>query len=130
MAFISTRADYAILLLRALAKREGFSSLRIIAKEQHLPYRYMSRLAGDLKKGGYLVSREGVQGGYTLAKKPATIKIINVIELLEGPLTPVRCTEAGKECSRAEDCPMKPHWTTLHRKLHAVLNETTLASVL
>ena len=130
MALISTRADYAILLLRALAKRDGFSSLRIISKEQRLPYRYMSRLAGDLKKGGYLASREGVQGGYVLAKKPSAIKIINVIELLEGPLSPVRCAQTGKRCERNVNCPMRTHWTTLHRKLHQVLSEATLASVL
>ncbi len=129
MAFFSTRTDYSLIMLRALARSKGFVSLRIVAKDNRLPYRYVSRLAGDLKKAGILKSREGVLGGYALAKKPKDIRLIDVIELLDGPMAPARCTAAPGTCSREASCPLKPHWTTMHRAIHAQVSKYTLASI-
>jgi Rrf2 family transcriptional regulator, cysteine metabolism repressor len=129
MAFFSTRTDYSIVMLRALARSKGYVSLRIVAKENRLPYRYISRLAGDLKKAGILKSREGVLGGYALAKKPKDIRLIEVIELLDGPMAPSRCIAAPGTCPREANCPLKPHWTAMHRTIHAQVSRYTLASI-
>lgn len=129
MAFFSTRTDYAVSMLRALARKKGFVSLRIVAQENVLPYRYVSRLAGDLKKAGFLKSREGVLGGYALAKKPKDIRLINVIELLDGPMAPTRCLRDPGSCPREANCPLKGHWTGMHRSIHALVSKYTLASM-
>ncbi|MDP2789842.1 MAG: Rrf2 family transcriptional regulator [bacterium] len=129
MAFFSTRTDYSLIMLRALASSKGFVSLRIVAKNNRLPYRYVSRLAGDMKKAGILKSREGVLGGYALAKKPKDIRLIDVIELLDGPMAPSRCTASPGTCPREAFCTLKPHWTTMHRKIHAQVSSYTLASI-
>lgn len=129
MPFFSTRSDYSIILLRALARAKGFVSLRVVALENRLPYRYVSRLAGDLKKAGMLKSREGVLGGYALAKKPKDIRLVDVIELLDGPMAPSRCTAAPGTCAREAYCPLKPHWTGMHRSIHAQVSKYTLASI-
>lgn len=129
MAFFSTRTDYSVILLRALARSKGFVSLRIVAENNRLPYRYISRLAGELKKAGFLKSREGVLGGYALAKKPKDIRLLDVIELLDGPMAPSRCIAAPGTCSREANCPLKPHWTTMHRKIYTQVSTYTLASI-
>lgn len=129
MAFFSTRSDYAIILLHALTLKKGFVSLRVVAKEYHLPYRYISRLAGDLKKAGFLKSREGVLGGYALAKKPLDIRLLDIIELLDGPMVPTRCLAKPGTCPREKRCPLKPHWTNMHRSLHTQLTRYTLANI-
>jgi len=130
MAFFSTRSDYALILLRALAHSKGFMSLRVAAKQNKLPYRYISRLAGDLKKAGFLKSREGVLGGYALTKKPKDINLLKVIELLDGPMTPARCASDPGSCPREASCPLKSHWTIMHRTLHKQLSRYTLSSIL
>ncbi len=129
MAFFSTRSDYALIMLRALLRAKGYTSLRIVAKQNRLPYRYVSRLAGDLKKAGFLKSREGVLGGYALAKKPKDIRLLDVIELLDGPMAPTRCIASPGTCPREANCPLKPHWTTMHRAIHSQIARYTLASI-
>lgn len=129
MAFFSTRTDYSLIMLRALAHAKGFVSLRIVAKNNRLPYRYVSRLAGDMKKAGFLKSREGVLGGYALAKKPKDIRLMDIIELLDGPMAPTRCLVSPGTCAREENCSLKPHWTKVHRAIHEQVSKYTLASI-
>lgn len=129
MAFFSTRTDYALILLRALARAKGFASLRIIAKENRLPYRYTSLLAGELKAGGFLVSREGVKGGYALAKKARNIRVIDVIEHMDGPMAPTRCIRTPGSCPREANCPLKGHWSKVHRAIYGQLERHTLADI-
>lgn len=129
MAFFSTRTDYALILLRALARTKGFASLRIIAKENRLPYRYTSLLAGELKAGGFLTSREGVKGGYALSRKPKDIRLIDVIERMDGPMAPARCIRTPGSCPREANCPIKPHWTKVHRLIYSQLERHTLVDI-
>lgn len=127
MALFSTRTDYALVLLTALAREDGFASLRVIAKRHRLPYRYVSRLAGSLKRAKILKSREGVLGGYALAKPAKSIRVADVIELFEGNFGPVRCIHSPGSCPLAKECTLKPHWKLMHQQLIATLHKYTIA---
>ncbi|RJO59825.1 Rrf2 family transcriptional regulator [Candidatus Parcubacteria bacterium] len=127
MALFSTRTDYALILLVALARQKDFWSLRLLAKDFHLPYRYVSRLAVSLKKAGYLKSREGIQGGYALAKSPRSIRVIDIIELFEGEMAPTRCTKKNGYCPHEKDCCMRGNWVIMQKQLLNVLKHYTIA---
>ena len=42
-----------------------------------------------LKRGGYVKSRKGPEGGYSVAKKPEEISVAEIIRLMDGALAPV-----------------------------------------
>ncbi len=128
MPLFSTRSDYAFMLLTALGRRRNeFTSLFKIAKEEHLPYRYLSRIASMLKKAGIIESLEGVTGGYRLKKDPKNIPAITILEIMEGGIAPTKCTEHDGKCTRQSTCKMRPYWTRLHQRIYDDIQKYTLA---
>lgn len=128
MPLFSTRSDYAFILLAALGRKGNqFTSLFKIAKEEHLPYRYLSRIASMLKQAGFIESMEGVTGGYKLRREPKQILAMDVLEIMEGGIAPTKCTEHGGSCPRASTCKLRPYWTKLHERVYDDIRKYTLA---
>jgi len=97
---ISRKGDYALLLLTTLANvKEGkVVSLKDIARVHRMPYKFVSQIAPLLVDAGILGSKEGVGGGYFLARNPQAISVGKVLELIEGPVAPVACMRDGCVC--------------------------------
>jgi Rrf2 family protein len=76
--------------------------------------------------GGIVRSTKGPKGGVSLAKDPASVKLSDVIPLLEGPMTPVECVDNPKICPRHEFCVTRDIWGKLKEAIDGVLEATTL----
>lgn len=100
---LSHKGDYGLVLVAALAGRTGLVSLRDIASEKKLPYKFLSQVAGELQKAGILESKEGVGGGYRLARVPEKILVREVLDVLEGPMVAEAC-DHGDECGCGGAC--------------------------
>lgn len=68
MVMISKKIEYGLLVLSYLFKRsrreDDLVSLKLVSKDLDLPYRYLCKLAAEMKNGGFLESKEGRVGGY------------------------------------------------------------------
>jgi len=84
----SVKVQYGLqaLLELALAYGGGPVPIASIAKTQKIPIRYLEQLMLVLKRKGLVTSLRGKQGGYTLAKHPSDISIMEVVETFEGPI--------------------------------------------
>jgi Rrf2 family protein len=120
MLKISRKGDYGLLLLTALAQagEKEVVSLRKIARERKMPYKFLSQIAPLLVEAGILGSKEGVGGGYFLARNPGSISVGEVLEVLEGPVTPVTCMRGACFC--------EPHCVqkNVMRKMASSVQET------
>jgi Rrf2 family cysteine metabolism transcriptional repressor len=85
---LSIKVQYGLQAVLALAINYESGPLQIkdIAKTHGIPARFLEQLLLILKKGGLLVSHRGMHGGYSLAKHPSEISLLELIELLEGPI--------------------------------------------
>lgn len=87
MISISTKSPYA---LRALAElgRCGRGPVPIgeLARRRDIPVQFLEQVFAALRRAGLLSSQRGVKGGYTFAREPSDITVLEVIELLDGPL--------------------------------------------
>jgi Rrf2 family cysteine metabolism transcriptional repressor len=83
---VSSRGRYGLKAMADLAMRYGpdYIPLKDIASRQNVPIKYLEQIFAALNKGGLLISVKGAQGGYQLAKKPAEIKVLHILRLLEG----------------------------------------------
>jgi len=78
----------------SLAKNSGDSlSLAKIAEEEKISLGYLERLFSKLKKAGLVTSERGVNGGYTLSRKPEDISILDIVKTLEGSISYFRCVD-------------------------------------
>jgi len=130
MVVFSTKSDYAVIILIELAKHKGYTSLGKLAKEKRLPYRYVSRIAGELKKAGFIESKEGVTGGYALAKSPKDIHALDILSVFEGGVSCTKCMVHGADCPRESICSAKSKWSMMNQEILELVKKYTLADFL
>lgn len=87
MISISSKAIYGLAAMMELAAAPQNSPLQSkqIAEKQGIPSAYLEQLLTDLKRGGFVKSLRGAQGGYLLSRSSADLKVKDIILHLEGP---------------------------------------------
>jgi Rrf2 family protein len=86
---LSRTATYALQAILQLAQSEAAGApipCSRLASEGKLPERFLLQILRNLVTGGILVSTRGVDGGYTLDRKPEDISLLDVIEAVDGPV--------------------------------------------
>ncbi len=75
---------------------------------------------------GILRSSRGARGGISLARSPRDIKLVEVVEILEGSIALVECVNSPELCTRSKSCATRDIWGELNRAMSEVLEATTL----
>lgn len=86
---ISSKGDYGLRALVDLAQHfDGGTPVQVkdIARRQGIPEEYLGQLMVGLRRAGLIHSVRGAAGGYLLARPPAEISVVEVLETLEGSL--------------------------------------------
>jgi Rrf2 family cysteine metabolism transcriptional repressor len=85
---ITTKSPYAVRALAELARRGQSAPVPIgeIARTRDIPVQFLEGLFATLRRAGILQSQRGVKGGYSFARPPAEITVLEIVELLEGEL--------------------------------------------
>jgi Rrf2 family protein len=78
-----------------------------------------------LARKGLLTSQQGINGGYVLAKHPASISIVDVVEALEGPISITPC-ERGDDCQQLQVCSVKDPLLKIKAKVVRILGDTSI----
>ena len=125
---ISTKGRYATRALLDLAQHYGKTPvlLRDISARQGISLRYLEQIISPLVSAKMVISVRGPKGGVTLAKPPDKIRLIDIIQLLEGPVEPVECVGNPAICTRAPSCAARDVWSELAQAMLGVLESTTL----
>jgi Rrf2 family protein len=125
---ISTKGDYATRALQDLALHydQGPIAIEKIAGRQGLPVRYLEQLLLTLKRAGFLLSKRGVNGGYSLAKPPARITLGEILRTVDGPIEAIYCVDQPQECAHGSDCVLRDVWSEVGRAVSAIVDHTTL----
>src|SRR5680860_5004 len=95
----STKAEYGIRLMVALGRAEGEQPvpLATLAEAETLPLSYLEHLAAKLRAPGLVASQRGAHGGYRLGRAAGDIRMLEVVEALEGPIAPMECFQPDSE---------------------------------
>lgn len=125
---ISKKTDYGLELMIALAKNygRGPTSLRRIAKEKKLPFKFLEQVATPLREAGLIDAKEGRSGGYFLQKPPEEISVSRVVEILEGPVEVGACFS----CPKAMVCGQKDVWVEVGDRVRETIEGKTLADLI
>lgn len=103
---LTHRADYAVRAMLALAatSRDDWLSTRRIADSMAIPRRFLPQVMGDLARAGLVDAQTGRTGGYRLARAAASIRLLEVIEAVEGNGRRQTCVLRGGPCGRDGQC--------------------------
>ena len=128
---VSAKGRYAIRIMIVLAKREGYTSLKEIAKEEELPYKFAESITTELVKEGLVVGSRGKGGGYKLARPPKEYTAAQILAVTETSLAAVSCIEKNAAvCPRAENCSTLPMWRALDDTVQNFLSGYTLQDLI
>lgn len=130
MLKIKRETDLGLVFLEELAGLAPgeYLSLRRWVTKRRLPYRFLSKVAGNLKRSGLVVSKEGKAGGYRLAKSSSQVKLGQVIKVLEGSFALTGC-HSGAKCSCRKICRHRTLMGKLGQTLENELNRVSLQTL-
>lgn len=128
---LERRGDYLVRAVIDLARHhgQGRRKAREIARVMDIPVRFLPQLLAPLVRRGLLVATAGPDGGYALARDPASITVLEVIEAAEGPVESPRCVLRGGPCDWDETCPLHDTWSRARDALAHELNMATFAEL-
>ena len=128
---LSTRGKYGLYAMHYLAQHqhEGFQSLNRIASAG-IPKQYLEQLLGSLRRNGLIRSERGANGGYQLARSPADITVLDIIDAMEGPLALSDCIASDTHCAKAGQCRVRLVWEKLTDSINHELAGVTLMDML
>src|SRR6202789_2332873 len=88
MISITTKSPYALSALVELHRQGGSVPVPIaeLARRREIPVQFLEQLFASLRRAGILRSQRGVKGGYTLARPAAEVTVLELVEVLDGPL--------------------------------------------
>lgn len=128
---LSTKGRYGVRALLDVALYQGESPVQLkdIAERQQISLGYLEHLIAPLVATGLLKSARGARGGVSLARPARDIRLLDVVQALEGSLSPVHCVDEPETCSRAEACVTRDVWAEVKDAVESVLGSVTLADL-
>ena len=126
---ITQEADYAIrmcLILDSIGEKTGAATL---ADLSCITPKIALKVLRKLNAGGIVKSYKGVQGGYELVKPGDELKVLEIIELIDGPVKISKCLECDHECSRNPckiECKMHIAFCAINQNLLEDLGKITV----
>jgi Rrf2 family transcriptional regulator, cysteine metabolism repressor len=116
---ITSKSPYAVRALAELARTGSAGPVPIgeIARRRDIPVQFLEGLFATLRRAGILQSQRGVKGGYSFARAPEDVTVLEVVEVLEGRLA----TDMGADTADV--------WTEAIDALRLKLQAITIAEV-
>ncbi len=127
---ISRETDYAIrCMLHLCGNSKKVAMVDEIAKARDVPKSFLAKILQKLKRAKLVESFRGVKGGFKLAKDPARISLLDVIEAIQGGVGVNICTVDDQACDRSAECVVHPVWKKMRSAIEASLREHDLRTL-
>ena len=129
---ISSKAEYGIRAMLEIAEAPTPVKRSVISQKQGVPMPFLTQVLIALVNAGLVKSSRGPSGGYTLAKSPNKISLLDIVTKLQGPVMPKGCVDEtdGDVCVTGGDaCRLRDVWSELKAANERVLSNVSLADL-
>ena len=134
---LTKRGEYALrtLIRLGIADRqgEGVISVSVLADQERLPFKFLEAILFELRQAGYVESLRGKHGGARLAKPAKSIKMGDVVRLIDGKLAPIGCASETEyepcTCPDETHCGLRMLMIDVRNAIANILDRYTLHDV-
>ena len=129
MLSITRKVEYALIGLAHIAEmgKGQIVTVRQVAEAYRIPGKLLAKVCHELKSARMLLSHQGKNGGYSLARDPKDVTLTDVIQTIEGRADLVSCIDSdGQHCPQFDDCNIKSPMESLNASLRGFLDAVTL----
>src|ERR1700761_5557058 len=134
---LSKKTKYAIKALVVLGKNADKPPMQIskIAEEERIPKKFLEQILLDLRNAGFLYSKKGAGGGYSLNKDPKEIFLVQIMRITDGPIAMVPCASLNfyhkcEECKDEKTCGIRNAFIDVRDATLKILSETSIADII
>jgi Rrf2 family protein len=127
----SRSAEYAIRAFVHLAQvPEGkFAMVKNIAEQEEIPAHFLAKILQQLARKGLLRSSKGPTGGFALRVPASDVRLLDIVEALDGLTAYQQCASGLAECSDEMPCSMHDSWMSLRSRIMDYLGRNTIADL-
>ena len=132
---LTKQGKYGLKALSALAELPPgqLAFVGEIATANNIPKKFLDAILAELRNAGFVYSRKGKTGGYSLARPAEEIKIGHVVRVLDGPLAPIPCASKTRfqpcdDCDMAT-CQVRHLMLEVRNAIAEVLDNTSLTEL-
>ncbi len=125
---LTTKARYVIRALIDLTINSASSPVLVkeIAQRQGMSARYLEQLLLPPKAAGMIRSTRGAHGGFTLARSPSEITLREIVNIMEGSISPTECADDPSICPSSSSCVTHDIWVKIKKATDEILESATL----
>ncbi len=125
----SKSCEYAIKAVIHLCmetKGGGRLSIAEISEAIDSPEPFTAKILQTLARHGIISSAKGPGGGFFIESKAGSIKVIEIIDLIDGKHAFERCGLGLKECDANHPCPIHNEFASYSSRLKKLLETKTI----
>lgn len=134
---LTKKGEYALrtMIRLGVAHRTGRDvvSVSSLAEKEKLPFKFLEQILFELRGAGYVESKRGKAGGASLAKPQKSIRLGEIVRLIDGKLAPIGCaSETAYEpctCPDEEHCGLRMLMIDVRNAIANILDRYTLHDV-
>lgn len=131
---VTAKVQYALRAMVSLGMHsDRLLKIHEIAEEEDIPPKFLEQILLQLKRAGWVTSKQGAGGGYTLKVSPSEVRLGEVVRNFDGPLAPISCVSktAYQKCTCPDEnrCGLRSVWSEVRDSIASVLDNTTLEEV-
>ncbi len=100
-----------------------------IARDEQIPAHFLAKILQQLARKGLLKSTKGPTGGFCLQIKASDVRLIDIVEAVDGLSEYGKCIAGLPRCLDDSPCPLHAGWTALHSRIMDYLRRNTVGSL-
>ena len=129
MLKISKKTDYALMAIQYMASKgtDRVVNTKEIAEEYKIPVELLAKVLQKLGKKGLIASQNGPKGGYVLAKTPAAISVLSIIQAIEGQVGITECYHNEEsQCVQMARCNIRTPIRNIQNSIYGLLDSMSI----
>lgn len=100
-----------------------------IAEEEQIPSHFLAKILQQIARKGLLRSSKGPTGGFCLNVSAKKLKLIDIVDAVDGVSHFTACAGGLPECNSARACSLCDRWKPVQTRIVTFLGRTTIADL-
>ena len=127
---LTKSADFAIRIVIYLAKTGESITMPVLSETLMIPYHNLTKLVQALSKHEIVITQKGKHGGVSLSKRPESVSIKDIIEIIDGPTMLSDCLKHDDLCKLSGICKLKGVFSQLQQKINDLMDDVKISQLI
>lgn len=122
-----TELGIKAVLFLSIQPRDQLFNAKTISKDLKVPKEFVAKVLQKLTYSGIVTSKKGKEGGFALKKSPEEIKLIDIVNVIDGTQGFNGCVLGFENCSDTSPCPVHNEWSTVRNRIIEMFSKSSIA---